>query len=169
MIAVGPGTRRTASGSFKRLEKQAKYSVTVGRSGQTDAISSITVSLSHGRLPVWTSLWCWFILALVMPTRCWSIFRTTRLGNMACSNACPKGAAGNHARKGAGGLREGVAQFLKAMDLLGEKLGLLLFQFGYFNRRAFRSRFLVTFISSSVEMHCRRSFRACTVKNDCAT
>jgi uncharacterized protein YecE (DUF72 family) len=32
-----------------------------------------------------------------------------------------------------------VAQFLKAMDLLGEKLGPLLFQFGYFNKRAFRS------------------------------
>jgi uncharacterized protein YecE (DUF72 family) len=32
-----------------------------------------------------------------------------------------------------------LAQFLKAMDLLGEKLGPLLFQFGYFNKRAFRS------------------------------
>src|SRR5271167_3269557 len=32
-----------------------------------------------------------------------------------------------------------LAQFLKTMDLLGEKLGPLLFQFGYFNRRAFRS------------------------------
>jgi uncharacterized protein YecE (DUF72 family) len=32
-----------------------------------------------------------------------------------------------------------LAQFLKTMDLLGEKLGPLLFQFGYFNKRAFRS------------------------------
>jgi uncharacterized protein YecE (DUF72 family) len=32
-----------------------------------------------------------------------------------------------------------LAQFLRAMDLLGEKLGPLLFQFGYFNKRAFRS------------------------------
>jgi uncharacterized protein YecE (DUF72 family) len=32
-----------------------------------------------------------------------------------------------------------LVQFLKAMDLLGEKLGPLLFQFGYFNKRAFRS------------------------------
>jgi len=30
-----------------------------------------------------------------------------------------------------------VAQFLKVMDALGEKLGPLLFQFGYFNKRAF--------------------------------
>jgi uncharacterized protein YecE (DUF72 family) len=32
-----------------------------------------------------------------------------------------------------------LAQFLKAMDLLGEKPGPILFQFGYFNKRAFRS------------------------------
>jgi uncharacterized protein YecE (DUF72 family) len=32
-----------------------------------------------------------------------------------------------------------LAQFLKTMDLLGEKLGPLLFQFGYFNKKAFRS------------------------------
>jgi uncharacterized protein YecE (DUF72 family) len=32
-----------------------------------------------------------------------------------------------------------LAQFLKTMDLLGEKLGPLLFQFGYLNKRAFRS------------------------------
>jgi uncharacterized protein YecE (DUF72 family) len=32
-----------------------------------------------------------------------------------------------------------LAQFLRTMDLLGEKLGPLLFQFGYFNRGAFRS------------------------------
>ena len=32
-----------------------------------------------------------------------------------------------------------LAQFLKAMDLLGDKLGPLLFQFGYFNKLAFRS------------------------------
>jgi uncharacterized protein YecE (DUF72 family) len=30
-------------------------------------------------------------------------------------------------------------QFLSTMDLLGEKLGPLLFQFGYFNKKAFRS------------------------------
>ena len=30
-----------------------------------------------------------------------------------------------------------VAQFLKVMDALGEKLGPLLFQFGYFNKKAF--------------------------------
>jgi uncharacterized protein YecE (DUF72 family) len=32
-----------------------------------------------------------------------------------------------------------LTQFLKTMDLLGENLGLLPFQFGYFNKRAFRS------------------------------
>jgi uncharacterized protein YecE (DUF72 family) len=32
---------------------------------------------------------------------------------------------------------EELAQFLKVMDALGEKLGPLLFQFGYFNRKAF--------------------------------
>src|SRR5579863_6615101 len=30
-----------------------------------------------------------------------------------------------------------MAEFLKVMDALGEKLGPLLFQFGYFNRKAF--------------------------------
>jgi uncharacterized protein YecE (DUF72 family) len=34
---------------------------------------------------------------------------------------------------------EDLAQFLKAMDNLGEKLGPLLFQFGYFNRSKFQS------------------------------
>jgi uncharacterized protein YecE (DUF72 family) len=32
-----------------------------------------------------------------------------------------------------------LAEFLGTMDLLGEKLGPLLFQFGYFNKKAFRS------------------------------
>ena len=31
-------------------------------------------------------------------------------------------------------------QFMEVMDILGEKLGPLLFQFGYFNRKVFRRR-----------------------------
>ena len=33
-----------------------------------------------------------------------------------------------------------LRQFMEAMDLLGDKLGPLLFQFGYFNKTVFRRR-----------------------------
>jgi uncharacterized protein YecE (DUF72 family) len=43
----------------------------------------------------------------------------------------------DHARKGVQVCHPEQEQFLSTMDLLGEKLGPLLFQFGYFNKKAF--------------------------------
>ena len=61
---------------------------------------------------------------------------------LVCENSawifvCGKGAANHHARESLVDCDEDFREFLKAMDCLGEKLGPLLLQFGYFNKKAF--------------------------------